>query len=140
MIVYLLWNARGRARDSAQSTNMIRFDSIIRIVIDSGLGYTLLSLALFFSQLVRSNAIFITCGAEFQAVGIAFNLINIRVAALRNEEQEAPIVYSGKASTGRPIKFATISALSHQPSSALVSLRGTEEKHTPIVRDDCSFA
>ena len=78
---------------------------------------------------------------EFQAVGIAFNLINIRVAALRNEEQEAPIVYSGKASTGHPIKFATtVSALSHQPSSALISSRGTEEKHTPIVGDDRSFA
>ena len=64
MIVYRLWNARGRARDSAQSTNfMIRLDSIISIVIDSGLGYTLLSLALFFSQLVRSNALFITSGA-----------------------------------------------------------------------------
>ena len=64
MIVYRLWNARGRARDSAQSTNMIRqLDSIICIVIDSGLGYTLLSLTLFFSQLVRSNALFITSGA-----------------------------------------------------------------------------
>jgi hypothetical protein len=63
MIVYRLWNARGRARDSAQSTNMIRFDSIIRIVIDSGMGYTLLSLTLFFSQLARSNALFITSGA-----------------------------------------------------------------------------
>jgi hypothetical protein len=64
MIVYRLWNARGRARDSAQSTNMIRLDSIIHIVIDSGLGYTLLvSLTLFFSQLAPSNAIFITSGA-----------------------------------------------------------------------------
>ena len=73
---------------------------------------------------------------EFQAVGIAFNLINIRVAALRNEEQEDPIVYDG---TGRPIKFATISALSDQPSSAFVSSQGTEEKHTPIVGDDRSL-
>ena len=63
MIVYRLWNARGRARDSAQSTNMIRLDSIICIVIDSGLGYTLVSLTLFFSQLAPSNAIFITSGA-----------------------------------------------------------------------------
>jgi hypothetical protein len=68
---------------------------------------------------------------EIQAVGIAFNLINIRVAGLRNEEQEAiPIVYNGKAevsSTGRPIKFATISALSYEPSSAFASSRGMEE-------------
>ena len=63
MIVYRLWNARGRARNSAQSTNMIRLNSIICIVIDSGLGYTLVSLTLFFSQLARSNALFITSGA-----------------------------------------------------------------------------
>jgi len=42
---------------------MIRVDSVICIVIDSGLGYTLVSLTLFFSQLARSNALFITSGA-----------------------------------------------------------------------------
>jgi hypothetical protein len=42
---------------------MIQLDSIIHIVIDSGLGYTLVSLTLFFSQLAPSNAIFITSGA-----------------------------------------------------------------------------
>ena len=63
MIVHRLWNARDGARDSAQSTNMTRLDSVIRIVIDSGLGYTLVSLTLFFSQVVRSNALYITSGA-----------------------------------------------------------------------------
>jgi len=42
---------------------MIRLDSIIYIVIDSGLDYTLVSLTLFFSQLVPNNALFITSGA-----------------------------------------------------------------------------
>ena len=69
MIVYRVWNARGGAPsymetgNSTQSTNMNRLDSVIRIVIDSGLGYTLVSLTLFFSRLARSNAIYITSGA-----------------------------------------------------------------------------
>ena len=70
-------------------------------------------------------------------MGIAFNLINIRVADLRNKEQEAtPIVYNGRAEvsgTGRPVKFTSISALSYEPSSAFTSSRGTEEKSAPMV-------
>jgi len=167
MIVYRLWNARDSnapssmgTRNSAQLTKTTRLDSIIRIVIDSGLGYTLVSLTLFFSLLARSNALYITSGAvsflslviyssimltphilkEIQAVGIAFNLINIRVANLRNAEQEAtPIVYNGKAevsSSGRPINLAPIS---NEPSSAFTSSRGTEGKSTHIVEDHRSF-
>jgi hypothetical protein len=49
--------------NSAQSTNMNRLGSVIRIVIDSGLGYTLVSLTLFFSRIARSNALYITSGA-----------------------------------------------------------------------------
>jgi hypothetical protein len=166
-----MWNARDNARSiirtgnrlNAQSTNTTRLDSVIRIIIDSGLGYTLVSLTLFFSFVARSNALYITSGTvsllslvmypntmptlhvlkEIQAVGIAFNLITIRIADLRNEEQEAtPIVYNGRAqvsSTGRPIKLTPISALSYEPSSAFASSRRTEEKSTPKVEDHHSF-
>lgn len=109
-------------------TNVSRIqnrDSVIRIVIDSGLGYTLVSLTLFFSRVARSNALYITSGAEIQAVGIAFNLINIRVADLRNGEQEGiRISYDEKAvgsSTGLPIKFTAVSALSYEPSFTLAN-------------------
>ena len=69
MIVYRLWNARDDARDLVEtgsrtrSPKTTRLDSIIRIVIDSALGYTLVSLTLFFSQIARSNALYITSGA-----------------------------------------------------------------------------
>ena len=68
-IVYRIWNAREDAQDligsgsSTQSPKITRLDSVIRIVIDSALGYTLVSLTLFFSQVARSNALYITSGA-----------------------------------------------------------------------------
>ena len=66
MIVYRIWNARDDSRglvrpaNGAQAAKMIR---LIRIVIDSALGYTLVSLTLFVSQVARSNALYITSGA-----------------------------------------------------------------------------
>jgi hypothetical protein len=70
MIVRRIWNARDVARNfmetgnGTQSTNMTpRLNSVIRIIIDSALGYTLVSFTLFVSQVARSNALYITSGA-----------------------------------------------------------------------------
>ena len=69
MIVYRILNAQHDAQgfidtgSSIQPPKTTRLDSVIRIVIDSALGYTLVSLTLFFSQVARSNAIYITSGA-----------------------------------------------------------------------------
>jgi hypothetical protein len=69
MIVRRIWNARDVARsfmetrDNPQSPKMNRLDSIIRIVIDSALGYTLVSFTAFLSQVASSNALYITSGA-----------------------------------------------------------------------------
>ncbi|KIM47216.1 hypothetical protein M413DRAFT_23454 [Hebeloma cylindrosporum] len=137
MIVYRIWDARVDARGymgtgrGAQSTKMTRLDSIIRIVVDSALGYTLVSFTLFLSQVARSNALYIASGAEIQAVGIAFNLINIRVADLRNEEQEATrIANNGKAevNTGPQIRFATASVPTYELSSTFADSQQTQEK------------
>ncbi|KIM47240.1 hypothetical protein M413DRAFT_7788 [Hebeloma cylindrosporum] len=147
MIVYRLWNAQDGtpsygAGSNGKPAKMTRFNSVIRIVIDSGFGYTLVSLTLFFSRVAHSNAIYITSGAEIQAVGIAFNLINIREARLRNEEQDATrITFNGNAGAAgppRPIKFA--SRISDEANSASATLGRTEEKIKPIVGGDHSLA
>ena len=167
MIVYRIWNARDGAQGfmetgtSTQSPKMTRLDSVIRIVIDSALGYTLVSLTLFFSQVARSNAIYITSGAvsllwltmytsltltieilkEIQAVGIAFNLINIRVADLRNELDASQITYSGSAGVATPrlpIKFAPVSGPSYKHNSPFSSTRGPPEKSRAIDDDSRS--
>ena len=58
-------------------------------------------------------------------MGIAFNLINIRVADLRNEEREViRISYNGNAavsSAGLLIKFAPASMLSYKPGFRLAN-------------------
>jgi len=69
MIVRRIRNARDVARifmetgSNSQSPQINRLDSVIRIVIDSALGYTLVSFTLFLSQVMRSNALYITSGA-----------------------------------------------------------------------------
>jgi len=158
MIVYRIWNAQDDSRglvgdaSGAQYARMTPLDSVIHIVIDSGLGYTLVTLTLFFSQVARSNALYITSGAvslyiyilimctnmililglkEIQAVGIAFNLINIRVANLRNEEQEATRMASnGRAgiSTTPHITFAAVSVPSYELRSTTSDPRETGER------------
>ena len=152
MIVYPIWNARHDVQgfmgtaSNIQSPKMTWLDSVIRIVIDSALGYTLVSLTLFFSQVARSNAIYITSGAvsfigltihqrdvnievlkEIQAVGIAFNLINIRVADLRKSQEASWISYNGNATVappGLPIKFAAISGPPCEYNSAFSNSPG----------------
>jgi hypothetical protein len=66
---------------------------------------------------------------EIQAVGIAFNLINIRVAHLRKKQEASRISDNGNcavATPGLPIKFTAVSGL-------------LEEKNRPIVGDGHSF-
>jgi hypothetical protein len=65
---------------------------------------------------------------EIQAVGIAFNLINIRVADLRNEQETSRISYDGNAPRGIPIAFAGVSGPSYELNSASARSRGSEEK------------
>lgn len=144
MIVYRIWNARDCSRGLARPTNgaqTAQMTHLIRIVIDSALGYTLVSLTLFFSLVARSNALYITSGADIQAVGIAFNLINIRVGNLRNEEQEATrVASSGKTqnSTTPHIKFATVSVPTYELRSTFSNPRETDDKSGTTGLDSCS--
>ena len=80
---------------------------------------------------------------DIQAVGISFNLINIRVADLRNEEQETMrMSYNGNAvisSIDLPIKFAPVSVLSYEPNFTLANAQVTEEKNRVVVGNDLSL-
>ena len=79
---------------------------------------------------------------EIQAVGIAFNLINIRVAELRKKQEASRISYNGNAAVatpGFPIKFAAISGPLCKHNSASSSSLGPEEKSRPVVVDGHLF-
>ena len=167
MIVYRIWNARDVAPgfmetgSNIQSLKMTRLDSVIRIVIDSALGYTLVSLSVFFTQVAGSNAVYITSCAvslllltmypsvmlklevlkEIQAVGIAFNLINIRVADLKNDLEASWIAYNVNAGVDTPgfsIKFAAVSVPSYRLNSAFASLQGPQETSRAVDGDNRS--
>jgi len=168
MIIYRIWNVRDNVRDSmeagsAHPPKTTRLDSIIRIIIDSALGYTIVSLTLFVSLLARSNALYITSDAvsllwlimyisttlifevlkEVQAVGIAFNLINIRIADLRNAhlEETSRMSYNGNVAVsppGVPTAFTAVSRPSYEPSYAFASSQGPEEKSRTIGGDSRS--
>jgi hypothetical protein len=78
---------------------------------------------------------------EIQAVGIAFNLINIRVANLRNELDAAWIMYNvndGAATPGLPIKFAAVSGPSDKKNSTFSSSQRPQENSRAIDRDNRS--
>lgn len=79
---------------------------------------------------------------EIQAVGIAFNLINIRVADLRNElDSAAWITYNvndGVATPGLPIKFAAVSGPSNKQNSIFASSRRPQENSGAIDGDSHS--
>ncbi|PPQ99696.1 hypothetical protein CVT26_009151 [Gymnopilus dilepis] len=64
----------------------------MRIIIESGLLYTLVSISAFASVIAESNAIFITSAADIMIVGITFNQIIVRLASERaRERQEADL-------------------------------------------------
>ena len=145
-----------------QSPKMTQLDSIIHVVIDSALGYTLVSLSVFFIQVVGSNTVYITSCAvsllllimypsmmlklevlkEIQAVGIAFNLINICIADLKNELEASWIAYNvntGIDAPGLSIKFATVSMPSYRLNSVFASLQGPQKTSRAVDSDNWSF-
>lgn len=68
MIVYRIWHARNDVQPSTHvgsrpSKRNSTLNSILRIVVDSGLIYMLTSVTVFFSQLANSNAVYITTAA-----------------------------------------------------------------------------
>ncbi|KAF8970693.1 hypothetical protein BDZ97DRAFT_57170 [Flammula alnicola] len=116
MIVFRIWSVDHAARsvhaaDSVsscpQSGKMKRrskLQSVLRIVIDSGLIYTMTSFAVFCSQIASSNSVFITTGADIMVIGIAFNLIHIRVAHTRDRDELSPA--DSEPSTLSTIQFS----------------------------------
>ena len=164
MIIYRIWNVQDVALgfmetgSNIQSPKMTQLDSVIHIVIDLALGYTLVSLSVFFTQVVGSNTVYITSCAvsplllimypsvmlklevlkEIQAVGIAFN---IRVADLKNELEASWIAYNVNAGVDMPglsIKFATVSVPSYRLNSAFASLQEPQKTSRAVDGDNRS--
>ncbi|KDR66384.1 hypothetical protein GALMADRAFT_147976 [Galerina marginata CBS 339.88] len=91
-IAYRIWKADHTSERTFSTTsthrdsvNGGRFRRLIRIIVDSALIYTAASTMAFASY--KSNAQYITSAVDIIAVGIAFNLIIIRLAHDRSRER-----------------------------------------------------
>ncbi|KAF9484174.1 hypothetical protein BDN70DRAFT_181315 [Pholiota conissans] len=87
-----------------------RLQEVVRIVVDSGLMYTATSFMVFCAQVAESTSVYITSSADMIVIGIAFNLINIRVAKARTRNAITPSITETK-----PL---TILEFNHNPSLA----------------------
>ncbi|KAF8174896.1 hypothetical protein BJ912DRAFT_989506 [Pholiota molesta] len=75
---YLMTNGQGK---SAQG----KLRNIMRIIIESGLMYSVIAALTFITVIVGSNAAYVTSDMEVQIVGIAFDLILVRTANIYSD-------------------------------------------------------
>ncbi|CAA7261966.1 unnamed protein product [Cyclocybe aegerita] len=78
-----------RAIMSLQKQTRSRLQAAIKIIVESGLIYTATSVTALASHVSKSHSIYITSAADIMAIGIAFNLIIIRIAIERSREHAA---------------------------------------------------
>ncbi|PPQ96834.1 hypothetical protein CVT26_006003 [Gymnopilus dilepis] len=116
IIGYKLWR-RGKAQskvDSKSSTGEIRVLKIMRIIIESGVIYLLITIPHFIVWFTTSNLAIVILGwINLPVVGSAFNLIIIRSAKHRVEEYE---VTTGGRTVISTIKFSS----SGSPSDSVI--------------------
>ncbi|KAF8068866.1 hypothetical protein FPV67DRAFT_1490019 [Lyophyllum atratum] len=102
-----------------------RLQNIIRIIIESGLIYTAMSIIVFVTQLSGSNSVYITTAAEIQLTGIAFNLILIRA---KKASDQATTVVAGNISAHISFTYPTNGTApdAQKHDSTIHTNRGTE--------------
>ncbi|KAF8185731.1 hypothetical protein BJ912DRAFT_1060553 [Pholiota molesta] len=85
LLVYRIWRVDSSGRKYLMSNGtgksaQGRLRNIMRIIIESGLMYSVIALLTFATIIVGSNAVYVTSDMEVQIVGIAFDLILVRTA------------------------------------------------------------
>lgn len=85
MIVLRIWPIINKAAVAyrlssfpAISQPQTRLHIVMRIMLESGLVYTIMTVIVFVTHISGSNSIFITSAVEMQIIGITFNLILVR--------------------------------------------------------------
>ncbi|KAJ7749572.1 hypothetical protein DFH07DRAFT_555271 [Mycena maculata] len=86
LLVFKIWRVdRENARFTFQTTSAQYQPStlrkVMRIIIESGLMYTVVAFLVFITYIFNSYSVYPTSDVEVQIVGIAFNLILIRASA-----------------------------------------------------------
>ncbi|KAJ7749586.1 hypothetical protein DFH07DRAFT_828975 [Mycena maculata] len=94
LLVFRIWkvdrqNARFAYQTASSQYRPSRLRKVMRIIIESGLMYTVVAFITFVTYIVNSNSSYGTSDVEVQIVGIAFNLIIIRANDQSADEQES---------------------------------------------------
>jgi len=118
---------------SCPSQPQSTLQNAMRIVIESGLLYTLTSIFVLITPIKGSDPIFITTAAEVQVIGIAFNLILIRVKRVADptvggrEHTEMMSFASPTAFAAHETRTSTMNAKAIAFEYVDVESRGTED-------------
>jgi len=89
LLVWRIWsvdrsNKRHGIQDSGSGQSTLT--RVIRIIVESGLIYTVSAFISFVTYVTGNNTIYIITGVDIQTVGIAFNLIIIRASHLSKQQ------------------------------------------------------
>ncbi|OCH91672.1 hypothetical protein OBBRIDRAFT_886786 [Obba rivulosa] len=91
LIVFRIWRATQSMREQAAGQNKLTY--INRIIIESGLLYTISAVIFLFTVVIQSNAIYITGECFVQMTGIAFSLMIVRFDQNLAEEPERDLTW-----------------------------------------------
>jgi len=128
LIVYRLQrHERERVGVFSRDNMMDSMNRVKRIIIDSGLLYTVTTIPTLVTEVIQDTALHITSGMDIVVVGIAFNLILIRVGRLRKNDLKSAVRENPVLTT---IQFNSSNTQGGSPSSEtdLGSGGGEEEK------------
>ncbi|KAF8068864.1 hypothetical protein FPV67DRAFT_1448721 [Lyophyllum atratum] len=84
LIVLQIWRAVNETARAHRFTPFFsmqprgRLHTVMRIIVESGLIYTVMTVIIFITQITGSDSVYITTAAGIQITGITFNLILIR--------------------------------------------------------------
>ncbi|KAI0044751.1 hypothetical protein FA95DRAFT_1608278 [Auriscalpium vulgare] len=119
MIVYKIWRMRRRLQNVLQDSAppRVQYGQIITVLVESTAMYSTCAIMLLILEILKTNAAYILYHATIQIVGIAFNVLTIRI------------------DQGRSIEAAAISSDASDPRSHLRRTRLSEMslRDIPIV-------
>ncbi|KDR67462.1 hypothetical protein GALMADRAFT_1087002 [Galerina marginata CBS 339.88] len=119
LLVWRIWrverdNHRNHVGSGSMHTGYLR--DVIGIIVESGLLYSAVAFITGVTNAVRNNSMFIVSSAEMQIVGIAFNLIIIRLGRLSGQGISRDSQYSYPSSGSLEFKARTAITTGDSPT------------------------
>lgn len=138
LIVWRIW--RVKSKSTGATVNPRRLSRVMRIILDSGLLYTVCVVTFFGTVLAGSNAQYGVSDVVVQVIGITFNLIIIRVNdGTAPECQFTTTSGLGRTAPGYPLRFvhtATRDAAFSLPAEVSIAVEVSQHREGADDDDD----